>query len=84
MISPFTYEPSYLGIVLPANLKLLEQNVQTFKVRADKAGYYQIEGETTYPRIRRTKEPWNITVYKKLSINIEDSISRQEQGQHIL
>lgn len=50
VISPFTYEPSYLQLIMNRNLRVVEQRLNTFVVKAEEAGEYEIYGENTYPR----------------------------------
>lgn len=40
LISPYTYEPSHLQLIMNKNLRVIEQKINTFIVRAEKAGEY--------------------------------------------
>ncbi len=37
LISPFTYEPSYIQLINTKNIKVVEQNGNVFILRADEA-----------------------------------------------
>jgi hypothetical protein len=80
VISPFTYEATYLQLVLSRNFRILEQKVNTFVLRAEHAGEYEIYAENTYPRILRSRDPFNISVYKQIKLNIKEDKIIEDEG----
>ncbi len=44
LISPYTYEPSSLQLMMEKSLRVLEQKINVFTVKAEEAGDYEIYG----------------------------------------
>ena len=80
LISPYTYEPSYLQLIMNKNLRVVEQRINTFIVRAEKAGEYQIFGENTFPIIKRSEKSFNLNVYQRITPNLEEIRSVEDKG----
>lgn len=69
LISPYTYEPSYLQLILDRRFRIVEQKLNYFVVKAEQAGEYDILAENTYPMVLRSK-PFHVTVYREIKPTI--------------
>lgn len=49
-------------------------------MKAEQGGEYEIYGENTYPHPLRSKEPLRITVYRRITPNIEEVRSVEDKG----
>jgi hypothetical protein len=46
-------------------------------VRAEKEGNYSIHGEQAFPAVIRSKNPFNLYVYRKIEANIIGSVLKK-------
>ena len=66
------------------SLKVIEQRGNTFIVKGETAGDYDIWGENTYPRTMRSQDPFQLTVYKKMMSNLDDLSYSYDKGYSVI